>query len=185
MQERRNSSASAMELRFPCINPSIYDIVFNFHSVCIGSGHNTRCPNVWTTELRIRPGMDACQFYLFMQCMEKAVRPFRYPIRHLVRSHSHKIDSWNYCIALKFDRCLSSTAAEMPITFWSDQSIVNTNLKASRLRRSLYHVLSDSEAASMSLWVMGFNHIVSLHTVIYQIYLYWRYHSNWSINSGR
>ena len=42
--------------------------------------------------------------------------------------------SSNYRIALKFDRHFGSPAAEVPVKFQSDWTIINTNLAASRLR---------------------------------------------------
>ena len=48
-------------------------------------------------------------------------------------SRSREIGSLNYRIALKFDRHFGSTAADVPVKFQSDRSILNTNLVASRL----------------------------------------------------
>ena len=48
-------------------------------------------------------------------------------------SRSREIGSLNYRIALKFDRHLASSAAEEPVKFQSDRTILNTNLAVSRL----------------------------------------------------
>ena len=45
----------------------------------------------------------------------------------------NKIVSLNYSIALQFDRHIGSTAAEMPVKFQSDRTILNTNLAAMRV----------------------------------------------------
>ena len=62
---------------------------------------------------------------------------FKYPLRRLilrshVKSRSLKIGSLDYCIALKFERHLGRSAAEMPVKFQGDQTILNTNPVASR-----------------------------------------------------
>ena len=60
----------------------------------------------------------------------EALAPFQYPIRcFIVRSQSREIGNLNYRITLKFDRHISSTAAEVPVKFQSDCTIPNTNLK--------------------------------------------------------
>ena len=52
----------------------------------------------------------------------------------------------NCRIALKFDRHIGSTAAEVPVKFQSHQTILNTNLAASRLYEILQKdVFSDIE----------------------------------------
>ena len=51
----------------------------------------------------------------------------------LVKSRSHEICTLNRRIALKFDRHIGSNAAEVPVKFQSDRTILNTNLVASRL----------------------------------------------------
>ena len=51
----------------------------------------------------------------------------------LVKSRSHEIGTLNCRIALKFDRHIGSTAAEVPVKFQSDRTILNTNLATSRL----------------------------------------------------
>ena len=45
----------------------------------------------------------------------------------------HEIGTLNCRIALKFDRHIGSTAAEVPVKFQSDRAILNTNLAVSRL----------------------------------------------------
>ena len=66
--------------------------------------------------------------------------PFQYAIRRhvilydLVKTRCRAIDSLNYCIAMKFDRHVSIAAAEVPVKFRSDQTIVNTNLAALQTR---------------------------------------------------
>ena len=52
----------------------------------------------------------------------------------------------NCRIALKFDRHIGSTAAEVPFKFQSDRTILNTNLAASRLYEILRKdIFSDIE----------------------------------------
>ena len=51
----------------------------------------------------------------------------------LVKSRSHEIGTINCRIALKFDRHIGSTAAEVPVKLQSNRTILNTNLAASRL----------------------------------------------------
>ena len=63
-----------------------------------------------------------------------------------MKSRSHEIGTLNCCIALKFDRHIGSTAAEVPVKFQSDRTILNTNLAASRLYEILRkEVFSDIE----------------------------------------
>ena len=50
-----------------------------------------------------------------------------------MKSRSREISNLNYRIALKFDRHVGSSAAEVPVKFLSDRTILNTNLAASRL----------------------------------------------------
>ena len=50
---------------------------------------------------------------------------------------SCKIGSLNHCIALKCDRPIGSIAADVPIEFQSDPTIINTNLAALRLSEIL------------------------------------------------
>ena len=52
----------------------------------------------------------------------------------LAKSRSREIRVQTGYIALKFDRHLGSTAAEMPVKFQSDTIIITPNLAASRLR---------------------------------------------------
>ena len=63
----------------------------------------------------------------------------------LMKSRSREICSLNHRIALKFDRHIHSGAAEVPVKFKRDRTILNTNLAASRLHEILqYDVLSDN-----------------------------------------
>ena len=50
-----------------------------------------------------------------------------------MKSRTHEIGTSNCRIALKFDRHIGSHAAEVPVKFQSDRTILNTNLAASRL----------------------------------------------------
>ena len=69
----------------------------------------------------------------------------------LVKSRSHEIGTLNCRIALKFDRHIGSTAAEVPVKFQSDRIILNTNLAASRLNEILRKdVFSDIETGPRS-----------------------------------
>ena len=52
---------------------------------------------------------------------------------NLVKSRSREIGCYNDRIALKFDRHLGSTAADLPVNFQSDMKSLNPNLAASRL----------------------------------------------------
>ena len=63
-----------------------------------------------------------------------------------MKSRSHEIGTLNCRIALKFDRYIGSNAAEVPVKFQSDRTILNTNLAASRLYEILRKdVFSDIE----------------------------------------
>ena len=63
-----------------------------------------------------------------------------------MKSQSCEIDSLNDHITLKFDMHISSSAAEVPVKFQSDQTIMNTNLVDLRLHEILQKdILSDSE----------------------------------------
>ena len=53
--------------------------------------------------------------------------------RDVVKYRSREIGSLNYHIALEFDRHVGSTAAEVPVKFQGDRTILNTNLAASRI----------------------------------------------------
>ena len=64
----------------------------------------------------------------------------------LVKPRCRKIGSLIYCITLKSDRHIDSNAADVPIKFQSNRTILNTNLVASRLHEILqYDFLSDIE----------------------------------------
>ena len=55
----------------------------------------------------------------------------------LVKTQSREIGSLNYCMALKFDRHIGSNAADAPVKFQSDWTVLNTNLAALRLHKIL------------------------------------------------
>ena len=70
-----------------------------------------------------------------------------------MKFRSHEIGTLNCRIALKFDRHIGSNAAEVPVKFQSDRTILNTNLAASRLYGILRKdVFSDIETGLWSLW---------------------------------
>ena len=78
--------------------------------------------------------------------MPRRLPDFRAPSQDLVKSRSHEIGTLNCRIALKFDRHIGSTAAEVPVKFQSDRTILNANLAASRLYEILRKdVFSDIE----------------------------------------
>ena len=54
-----------------------------------------------------------------------------------MESGSLENGSFNYRIALKFDRRVGSSAADVPVKFQNDRPILNTNLAASRLHEIL------------------------------------------------
>ena len=90
--------------------------------------------------------------FLLLDCLRiylmKTIRaPSQYTKRRLfVRSRSHEIGTLNCRIALTFDRHTGSTAAEVPVKFQSERTILNTNLAASRLYEILRKdVFSDIE----------------------------------------
>ena len=82
--------------------------------------------------------------------------PSQYPKRRL-SVRSRKVSKPRDCrIALKFDRHIGSNAAEVPVKFQSDRTILNTNLAASRLYEILRKdVFSDIETGPRFLicWV--------------------------------
>ena len=53
--------------------------------------------------------------------------------QNLLKSRSRKIWVYTFPIALKFDRRLGSSAAEMPDNLQSDTIIITSNLVASKL----------------------------------------------------
>ena len=55
----------------------------------------------------------------------------------LVKFRGREIPVQTVSIALKFDRHLDSSAAEMPVKFQSDAIIITSNLAASRLHEIL------------------------------------------------
>ena len=79
--------------------------------------------------------IDWCQL---RACIRSLASRTRIDIRddvlslHLVMSRSHAIGSLSYCIGLKFDMHIGSTAAEVPFKLQSDRTILNTNLAAAR-----------------------------------------------------
>ena len=69
----------------------------------------------------------------------------------LVKSRSREIECYNERVALKFDRLLGSTAAEVPVKFQSDWKCLTQNLVASRLHDILWEdVLPLSKIEVMS-----------------------------------
>ena len=58
--------------------------------------------------------------------------------KNLVKSRSSEIGCCNGRIALKFDRHLGSSAAEVPVKFQSGWKSLNPNLAASRLHEILW-----------------------------------------------
>ena len=63
-----------------------------------------------------------------------------------MKSGSREIGSFNYSIALKFHRHIGSGAAEVPVNFKIEQTILNTNLEASRFCEIFQQdILSDTE----------------------------------------
>ena len=72
---------------------------------------------------------------LHMEIPIKAILPLAWePPKIYV---SREIGCYNDSIALKFDRHLGSTAAEVPVKFQSDWKCLNPNLAASRLHEIL------------------------------------------------
>ena len=96
--------------------------------------------------------------------MMKASALFQYQIRRLILSRSHEIGGVKHCIALKFAR-FGNTAAEVPIKFQSDRTILNRILAASKLHTILrWDVLSDIEAASSLYEEFGLRVIYTIFT---------------------
>ena len=62
-----------------------------------------------------------------------------------MKSRSREIGSLNYRLALEFDGRIGSSAADVPVKFQSDRTILSTNLVASRLHVILRQDLSDIE----------------------------------------
>ena len=91
--------------------------------------------------------------YSEQETENKPWAPSQYPKRRdLVKSRSHEIGTLNCRITLKFDRHIGSTAAEVPVKFQSDRTILNTNLAALRLHEILRKdVFSDIETGPWSL----------------------------------
>ena len=56
----------------------------------------------------------------------------QYPKRRLFVRSRKVFGTLNCCIALKFGSHIGSNAAEVPVKFQSDRTILNTNLAASR-----------------------------------------------------
>ena len=94
----------------------------------------------------------------------------------LVKSRSHVIGTLNCHIALTFDRHIGSNAAEVPVKFESDRTILNTNLAASRLYEILRKdVFSDIEtgpwwfgAVALRVavsWLSGLRFITEIYRV--------------------
>ena len=85
-----------------------------------------------------------------------------------MKSRSHEIGTLNLCIALKFDRHIGSTAAEVPVKFQSDQTFLNTNFAASRLNEILRKdIFSDIETGPWSpLTMLTYLHAASSAHVV-------------------
>ena len=69
---------------------------------------------------------------LVLMCSEDQLQ-----IHLAIRYRSGEIGNLNYRIALKFDRNIDSSIAEVPVKFQSDRTILNTNLMDSGLCESL------------------------------------------------
>ena len=112
----------------------------------------------------INPIPSYSQLYQHMRhlALQKCVlwafwAPSQYSERRLlVRFRSHEIGTLNCRIALKFDRHIGSTTAEVSVKFQSDRTILNTNLAASRVDEILRkYVFSDIETGP---WACGYFH---------------------------
>ena len=104
--------------------------------------------NIWhfivyflsSVSLELNVTNNATRQWYWMSCANKIWAPFQYPIRRFIvrpKSRSRKIGSLNYPIALKFDRCIGSCTAEVPVKFRSYQTILNIKLTASILNEIL------------------------------------------------
>ena len=62
-----------------------------------------------------------------------------------MKPRGNEIGSLNYCIMLKFNRHIGSTATDVPVKFQSNRKILNTNLAALKLREILKYILLDIE----------------------------------------
>ena len=73
----------------------------------------------------------------------------------IINHATTQIGTLNCCVALKFDRHIGSTAAEVPVKFQSDRTILNTNLADSILYEILRKdVFSDIETGP---WLLSRN----------------------------
>ena len=82
----------------------------------------------------------------------------------------------NCRIALEIDRHIGSTAAEVPVKFQSDRTILNTNLAASRLYEILRKdVFSDIETGP---WIFGLDRESQLLGLTLNMLVAW-YPKNW------
>ena len=83
-----------------------------------------------------------------------------------MKSRSRKIGSLNYHIALKFDRHIDSDAAEVPVKFQSNRTMLNTNLMALRdLTIRCHQILKQDPGA----------HFANDFSTVIQIQ--WKFHS--------
>ena len=103
-----------------------------------------------------------------------------------MKSRSHEIDALNCCIALKFDRHIGSHAAEVPVKFQSDRTILNTNLAASILYEILRKdVLSDIETGPWVLWSCMFSLLLAFTLCLRTVELPVIWHYNDVIMSAK
>ena len=66
-----------------------------------------------------------------------------------MKNESHSIGCFDYCSALKYDRCLGSSAAEAPVKFQSDWTIRKQNWSLHEILQC--NVLLDIETALLEL----------------------------------
>ena len=66
------------------------------------------------------------------------IQTFENSVSEVSESRSREIVCYNGRIALKFDKQLGSTVAEVPVKFQSDGKSLNQNPSASRLREMLW-----------------------------------------------
>ena len=77
-------------------------------------------------------------------------------------------------MALKFDRHIGSTAAEVPVKFQSDRTILNTNLAASRLDEILRKdVFSDIETGPCFRCLFGYISNLCYSDAFYIVVMVW------------
>ena len=93
-----------------------------------------RCLDMSTTDLGIFVGCIDTAYIIaeWAGCKSGPLFTKRKDIlpQDLVKSWSHEIGVYTFSITLKFDRHLSSAAAEMPVKFQNDTIIITSNLTA-------------------------------------------------------